>query len=547
MLALGVVWECDRPRPKAGKAHPQKQFLQLLTWGKNLQPFKLSNRHFIPNDVPNVSNIENHCLNEEQTIPLDISIDEEYIIPSLDIYDPRNWANLNNKTIDILDEKRPILREMNLGFPLNNNNRHFSYTYFSRKLSNGEISDRKWLVYSKHVDKGVLQGLSDLRHISERLTQLENSVEHMTNINTWNEMRVRCIQHREIHYRYLGHKIQNELIFFLTDNVKSSIVKTNKEAKYFSIILACTPDIEFMKVDDTFGLRLFNELQDVLKSFDLNVNDINVRAYGYDNGSNMKGKHQGVQKRFLEINSRTLSIPYNQIKSVKSIRFQIPQIRLVLSELYESCDYAKSKSEVVVNALESLAFYLVCKKLQFKFMYVDTTIKQLEGILSYFEKYRDEYFTSSMNIAKNMEITSLKSIFEQLKTFESIFEFLFDSNKLKSLDQKELRESTKILEFVEYAYCYLNVSITYRIFLTVPMTVASSPRSFSKVNLIKTYLRSSMSQERLNGLTILSVEKDFLGNIDVGIIINDFASQNTRRTHFFMILCVFVINDIGVD
>ncbi|TYI21992.1 hypothetical protein ES332_A06G076000v1 [Gossypium tomentosum] len=537
-----------------------------------------------PNDVPNVSNIENHCLNEEQTIPLDISIDEEYIIPSLDIYDPRNWANLNNKTIDILDEKRPILREMNLGFPLNNNNRHFSYTYFSRKLSNGEISDRKWLVYSKHVDKVFyfLFPATDTGS-NKKLYQDSNDnfpglIEMIVEFNVIMHDHVRCIQHREIHYRYLGHKIQNELIFFLTDNVKSSIVKTNKE-EYF---------LEFMKVDDTFGLRLFNELQDVLKSFDLNVNDINVRAYGYDNGSNMKGKHQGVQKRFLEINSRTLSIPwryipcdyhglnltlsdrtysciraisfffgicsmhifivFSQIKSVKAIRFQIPQIRLVLSELYESCDYAKSKSEVVVNALESLAFYLVCKKLQFKFMYVDTTIKQLEGILSYFEKYRDEYFTSSMNIAKNMEITSLKSIFEQLKTFESIFEFLFDSNKLKSLDQKELREcSTKILEFVEYAYCYLNVSITYRIFLTVPMTVASSPRSFSKVNLIKTYLRSSMSQERLNGLTILSVEKDFLENIDVGIIINDFAFQNTRRTHFFMILCVFVINDIGVD
>ena len=33
----------------------------------------------------------------------------------------------------------------------------------------------------------------------------------------------------------------------------------------------------------------------------MNVDD--VSGQGYDNGSNMKGKHQGVQKRFLEINS----------------------------------------------------------------------------------------------------------------------------------------------------------------------------------------------------------------------------------------------------
>lgn len=43
-------------------------------------------------------------------------------------------------------------------------------------------------------------------------------------------------------------------------------------------------------------------------------------------------------------------------------------------------------------------------------------------------------------IVVDMSITSIKNIFEQLKTFESIFGFLFDSNKLKSLDDDELRK-----------------------------------------------------------------------------------------------------------
>ena len=62
--------------------------------------------------------------------------------------------------------------------------------------------------------------------------------------------------------------------------------------------------LKFLKVDETSELRLFNELQNVLKSFDLNVND--VRGQGYDNGYNMKGKHQGVQKRFHELNPKAL-------------------------------------------------------------------------------------------------------------------------------------------------------------------------------------------------------------------------------------------------
>jgi hypothetical protein len=35
---------------------------------------------------------------------------------------------------------------------------------------------------------------------------------------------------------------------------------------------------------------------------DLDIN--NVREQGYDNGSNMKGRHQGVQSRLLKLNPR---------------------------------------------------------------------------------------------------------------------------------------------------------------------------------------------------------------------------------------------------
>ncbi|KAL9293066.1 hypothetical protein AtNW77_Chr3g0189351 [Arabidopsis thaliana] len=50
--------------------------------------------------------------------------------------------------------------------------------------------------------------------------------------------------------------------------------------------------LEFLKVDDTSGLDLFKELQNALKSLDFDIE--NVRGQGYDNGSNMKGKHQRV-------------------------------------------------------------------------------------------------------------------------------------------------------------------------------------------------------------------------------------------------------------
>lgn len=56
--------------------------------------------------------------------------------------------------------------------------------------------------------------------------------------------------------------------------------------------------------------------------------------------------------------------------------------------------------------------------------------------------------------------------------------------------------------------------IALRILLTIPVTVASGERSFSKLKLIKTYVRSNMGDERLSSLAILSIENYIAENLD---------------------------------
>lgn len=77
-----------------------------------------------------------------------------------------------------------------------------------------------------------------------------------------------------------------------------------------------------------------------------------------------------------------------------------------------------------------------------------------------------------------------------------------------------------------------HLMIAYRLFLTMPVTVASGERSFSKLKLTKTYLRSTMSQERLTNSAILSIENEITKNIDFEDVIEDFASKKSRKIKF---------------
>jgi len=58
--------------------------------------------------------------------------------------------------------------------------------------------------------------------------------------------------------------------------------------------------------------------------------------------------------------------------------------------------------------------------------------------------------------------------------------------------------------------------------------MASTEKSSSNLKSLKNYLRSTISQERLNELAILCIDKRLLDEIDIETIIDDFASRNAR-------------------
>jgi hypothetical protein len=163
--------------------------------------------------------------------------------------------------------------------------------------------------------------------------------------------------------------------------------------------------------------------------------------------------------------------------------------------------------------------------------------------------------------------------FEQYQSYQKKFGFLFTSETLQSLDDMSLKSSCdnlgavltkdgksdvdandlyvelkflqdfipkenmgplEILKFLKRHDCFPNASIAYRVLLTIPVTVASAERSFSKLKLLKSYLRSTMTQQRLNDLATIALESEVLEKIDYKHIIEDFISRNTKRMMHFM-------------
>ncbi|XP_025202810.1 uncharacterized protein LOC112599903 [Melanaphis sacchari] len=86
---------------------------------------------------------------------------------------------------------------------------------------------------------------------------------------------------------------------------------------------------------------------------------------------------------------------------------------------------------------------------------------------------------------------------------------------LRQMIHKEINTSIEVLQFIkDLQNPFPNATVSHRILLTIPITVASAERSFSKLKLIKSYLRTSMTQERLTSLAILSIEEDIASNLD---------------------------------
>lgn len=74
-----------------------------------------------------------------------------------------------------------------------------------------------------------------------------------------------------------------------------------------------------------------------------------------------------------------------------------------------------------------------------------------------------------------------------------------------------------------------SANLLCRLALTSPVTVASNERTFSKLKLEKTFLRSTIMDDRLNSLVILAMEKDIVDQSDINKLAKQWSILKERR------------------
>jgi hypothetical protein len=100
----------------------------------------------------------------------------------------------------------------------------------------------------------------------------------------------------------------------------------------------------------------------------------------------------------------------------------------------------------------------------------------------------------------------------EIKQLKEVHEAKFGRNQLRPLDLLNSLYQYKLENL------FPNICVSLCILLTIPATVLSAERSFSKLKLVKNYLRSTMSQDCLADLVRLSIESEIARKIYFDVI-----------------------------
>ena len=206
---------------------------------------------------------------------------------------------------------------------------------------------------------------------------------------------------------------------------------------------------------------------------------------------------------------RTRVVPRQFDEKARDHRLEDPLKRFQINVFNASIDIMISQLKKRFSGIDSVAIKFKC--LSPTFLSADNI--RDEAVLEEAQTLADTY-SSDLGESFPEQLISFRALLkEDLKSLQSVMdlaEFLI------------LKNNSLLPSFPD-------IYTSLLLFLTLPVSVAKAERSFSKLKLIKTYLRNSMVQERLSGLAVISIENQEARLVDTDKIVDGFARLKARK------------------
>ncbi|CAJ0917037.1 unnamed protein product [Ranitomeya imitator] len=320
---------------------------------------------------------------------------------------------------------------------------------------------------------------------------------------------------------YLSWATQNEFINICGKHVLDAILSERKEAIYFSVICDATPDVSHTEqnvivlravVLATFWVKVltsFEERNKILqsRSVSLEVGAANIKALSEE----MKLLREKWPTLLSEASlvADCMGIPKDLLNA--------QQLRQRRSKHHEA---ASPEEHFKVNVF-LVAMDTIISDLHQRFRSMEDICKLFAPILKMTTISEENLVASTEELIAAYPEDLTSSLLSELQHLRKVYEATFTDN-MGPLDLLNA-----IYKF-ELQGIFGEVCIALRIFITLPLSVAEGERAFSKLSLVKNYLRSTMTEQRLNSLALLSIEHELARRLNFKDLITDFAKQKVR-------------------
>lgn len=267
-----------------------------------------------------------------------------------------------------------------------------------------------------------------------------------------------------------------------------------------------------------------------------------------------------ILERFQNV-SVTLQSVETSIEKVNMLYDSLVKYMESLREMFDH--YEKKAIERCENDYETAIKRLKKRKLRVD---EDRGGVEQEVILTGREKFRVETFfviidrlktellrrkeaysviASTFSVFSNMSSLSPSEISERAANLQALYdndlepsfanECIHFSHLIKCSKITDTPSSmNKFLRQENLQQTFPNVGIALRMYLCTAVSNCSAERSFSALKRVKSYLRSTMKEQKLNSLAILHIEADILNGegFEYKDLIDEFATMKARRKHF---------------